>query len=445
MKLLFVSLGCDKNLVDSEFMLGMLEEDHVTITDSEEEADVIIINTCCFISDAKEESIQTILDMAEYKKKGSLKGLIVTGCLAQRYREDIETEIPEVDAIIGTNSYDSIVEAVHEVLAGHHFKEIKPLEGLPRTGKKRLLTTGGHFAYLKIAEGCDKHCTYCIIPSIRGNYRSIDMDALVEQAQDLADQGVKELNLIAQETTVYGTDLYGKKMIGELLDRLNAISGIVWIRILYCYPEEIDDDFIDAILRNSKVCHYLDMPIQHCSDRILKRMGRRTSKKELVSIITKLRDRIPDICLRTTLITGFPGETVEDHEEMMQFVNDMELDRLGVFTYSIEEGTPAAEFDDQLDEETKKTWQDELMELQQEVVFDKNETYKDLETWALVEGQVAGENVYIARTYRDAPNIDGYVFVHTDEVLVSGDFIRVRITGAFEYDLMGELIDEFTK
>ncbi|MFV0464840.1 MAG: 30S ribosomal protein S12 methylthiotransferase RimO [Lachnospiraceae bacterium] len=445
MKLLFVSLGCDKNLVDSENMLGLLDADHVTITDYEDEADIIIINTCCFINDAKEESIQTILDMAEYKKSGNLKGLIVTGCLAQRYREEIEKEIPEVDAILGTNSYHLIVEAVHQVMEGHHYQAFYTLEGLPKTENQRLLTTGGHFAYLKIAEGCDKHCTYCIIPSIRGSYRSVDLDTLITQAKMLASQGVKELNLVAQETTLYGLDLYGKKMIGELLDQLNQISGIVWIRILYCYPEEIDDEFIDAIRRNSKVCHYLDMPIQHCSDTILKRMGRRTSKHELEEIISRIRTKIPDICLRTTLITGFPGETQEDHEEMLQFVNDMEFDRLGVFTYSAEEGTPAADFLDQLDEETKLNWRDELMELQQEVAFDKNETLKDLETWAIIEGQVADEQVYIARTYRDAPNIDGFVFIHTDEVLVTGDYVRVRITGAYEYDLIGELIDEFTK
>lgn len=440
MKLLFISLGCDKNLVDSEYMLGMLAADGVTITDDETEADIIVINTCCFINDAKEESIQTILDMARYKEEGKLKALIVTGCLAQRYQEEIETEIPEVDAILGTNSYDSIVEAVHQVLKGNEYRNFKTLEGLPSIDTKRTLTTGGHYAHLKIAEGCNKHCTYCIIPSIRGAYRSVPIEELVAQAKELAASGVKELILVAQETTLYGVDLYGQKSLPRLLDALNEIPGIYWIRILYCYPEEIDEELIDAILRNQKVCHYLDMPIQHSCDTILKRMGRRTNQDDLVRIIRRLRERIPDICLRTTLICGFPGETEELHEELMQFVNDMEFDRLGVFTYSPEEGTPAETFLDQVEEETKLDWQEAVMELQQEVSYDKNESLKGKELWAFIEGKVADENAYIGRTYRDAPGIDGYVFIHTDETLVTGDFVKVRITGAYEYDLIGEML-----
>jgi len=440
MKLLFISLGCDKNLVDSEFMLGMLEADGITITDNEAEADIIIINTCCFINDAKEESINTILEMAKYKEEGNLKGLIVTGCLAQRYQEEIRTEIPEVDAILGTNSYDAIVDAVHDVLNGNGYTNVGTLEGLPLLSTSRTLTTGGHYAHLKIAEGCNKHCTYCIIPSIRGEYRSVPIETLVAQAKDLAEKGVKELILVAQETTLYGIDLYGKKSLGRLLDELNKISGLYWIRILYCYPEEIDDELIDAIIRNDKVCHYLDMPIQHASDAILKRMGRKTNQKDIITIVEKLRERIPDICLRTTLICGFPGETEEMHEELMQFVNDMEFDRLGAFAYSPEEGTPAEKFPDQVDEELKLDWQDAVMELQQEVSFDKNEELKGREMWAFIEGKVADENAYIGRTYRDAPGIDGYVFINTDEELVTGDFVKVRITGAYEYDLIGEIV-----
>lgn len=439
MKLLFISLGCDKNLVDSEFMLGMLEADGITITDEEADADIIVINTCCFINDAKEESIQTILEMAEYKKDGSLKGLIVAGCLAQRYQKEIEEEIPEVDAILGTNSYDGIVEAVHKVLDGQKYENIKTLEGLPSIQTKRLVTTGGHYAHLKIAEGCNKHCTYCIIPKIRGEYRSVPMEDLVAQASELAASGVKELILVAQETTLYGIDLYGRKSLPALLEKLNDITGIQWIRIMYCYPEEIDDTLMDAILKNKKVCHYLDIPIQHSCDEILKRMGRKTSHDDLVNIIRKLRERIPDICLRTTLICGFPGETDEMHEELMQFVNDMEFDRLGAFAYSPEEGTPAEQFLDQVPEEKKLDWQDDVMELQQEIAFDKNESLKGKEIWAFIEGKVADENAYIARSYRDAPGIDGYVFVHTQETLVTGDFIKVTITGALEYDLIGEV------
>lgn len=440
-KLFFISLGCDKNLVDAEYMLGMLAADDITITDEEKEADVIVINTCCFIGDAKEESIQTILDMAEYKKTGSLKGLIVTGCLAQRYRSEIKEEIPEVDAVLGTNSYDGIVEAVHKVLKGTRYENFRELKGFPPLEKKRMLTTGGHYAYLKIAEGCDKHCTYCVIPSIRGEYRSVPLEELAAQAKELVSLGVKELILVAQETTLYGIDLYGKKSLGRLLDELNRISGLYWIRILYCYPEEIDTELIDAILRNEKVCHYLDMPIQHSCDEVLKKMGRRTSHKELVAIIEGLRKKIPDICIRTTLICGFPGETDEMHEELMQFVNDMEFDRLGAFTYSPEENTPAFSFPDQIEEEIKQNRRDAVMELQQEISFDKNEEIKGTELWVMIEGQVADENAYIGRTYRDAPEVDGYVFINTDKTLITGDFVKVKITGAYEYDLIGEIIE----
>ena len=439
MKLLFVSLGCDKNLVDTEYMLGMLQADGIEITNDEAEADIIIVNSCCFINDAKEESINTILEMAEYKKTGSLKALIVTGCLAQRYQEEIKTEIPEVDAILGTNSYDDIVNAVHEALEGHFYKNCGTLEGLPTLKNKRSVTTGGHFAYLKIAEGCNKHCTYCIIPSIRGKYRSVPMEDLVAQAKELVENGAKEIILVAQETTLYGVDLYGNKSLHKLLDELNKIPGLFWIRIMYCYPEEIYEELIDSMIRNEKVCHYLDMPIQHSNDTMLRRMGRKTSHDDLVNIITHLRERIPDITLRTTLICGFPGETEEMHEELMQFINDMEFDRLGAFAYSSEEGTPAAEFPDQVEEEKKQSWRDEVMELQEEVIFDKNDEMMDRELYVFVEGQVDG-GAYVGRTYRDAPDVDGYLFINTDEILMTGDIVKVKVIGAYEYDLIGEII-----
>ena len=440
MNILFISLGCDKNLVDSEVMLGLLDKKGYQIVDSEEDADIIVVNTCCFIHDAKEESIQTILEMAEYKKEGKLKALIVTGCLAQRYQQEIIDEIPEVDAVLGTTSYDHIVEAVEEALAGNGHVVLEDVDALPDVKEKRLVTTGGHYAYMKIAEGCDKHCTYCIIPKLRGNYRSVPMEKLLAEAKDLADQGVKELILVAQETTVYGKDLYGEKSLHKLLRELCKISGIQWIRILYCYPEEIYDELIQTIKEENKVCHYLDLPIQHASDVVLKRMGRRTSKAQLVEIIEKLRKEIPDISLRTTLITGFPGETQEQHEELKDFVDEMEFDRLGVFTYSPEEDTPAATMTEQIPEEVKEERQAELMELQQEIAFDLAEDMVGREVLVMIEGKVADENAYVGRTYKDAPNVDGLIFINTDEELMSGDFARVRVTGALEYDLIGELI-----
>ena len=440
MNILFISLGCDKNLVDSEVMLGLLDKKGYQIVDSEEDADIIVVNTCCFIHDAKEESIQTILEMAEYKKEGKLKALIVTGCLAQRYQQEIIDEIPEVDAVLGTTSYDHIVEAVEEALAGNGHVVLEDVDALPDVKEKRLVTTGGHYAYMKIAEGCDKHCTYCIIPKLRGNYRSVPMEKLLAEAKDLADQGVKELILVAQETTVYGKDLYGEKSLHKLLRELCKISKIQWIRILYCYPEEIYDELIQTIKEENKVCHYLDLPIQHASDAVLKRMGRRTSKAQLVKIIEKLRKEIPDISLRTTLITGFPGETQEQHEELKDFVDEMEFDRLGVFTYSPEEDTPAATMTEQIPEEVKEDRQAELMELQQKIAFDLAEDMVGREVLVMIEGKVADENAYVGRTYKDAPNVDGLIFINTDEELMSGDFARVRVTGALEYDLIGELI-----
>lgn len=440
MKILFISLGCDKNLVDTEVMLGMLASRGYEMTNDEQEADIIVINTCCFIHDAKEESIQNILEMAEYKKNGSAKALIVTGCMAERYRQEILDEISEVDEVLGTTAYDRILDAVDAALAGQHEVMTADLDALPLPETKRLVTTGGHFAYLKIAEGCDKHCTYCIIPKIRGNFRSVPMERLLKEAQDLAEQGVKELILVAQETTLYGKDLYGEKSLPKLLRELCKISGIRWIRILYCYPEEITDELIQVMKEEPKICHYLDLPIQHANDTILKRMGRRTSKQELIDIVQKLRKEIPDICLRTTLITGFPGETQEQHEEVMEFIDTLEFDRLGAFTYSPEEDTPAATFEDQIDEEVKEDRQADIMELQQEIAFDKAEDMIGREVLVMIEGKVADENAYVGRTYRDAPNVDGLIFINTDVELISGDFAKVKVTGALDYDLIGELI-----
>ena len=447
MKLLFISLGCDKNLVDSEVMLGELSKRGYSFTEDETEADIIVINTCCFINDAKEESINTILEMAEYKMSGSCKALIVTGCLAQRYRQEIIDEIPEVDAVLGTTSFDHICEAVENALGGQHLTKFDDLQKLVKSENHRILTTGGHYAHLKIAEGCDKHCTYCIIPKIRGTYRSVPMEELLEEAKYLVSQGVKELILVAQETTLYGVDLYGEKSLHKLLRELCKIHGLYWIRIQYCYPEEIYDELIQTIAEEPKICHYLDLPIQHCNDAILKRMGRRTNKQQLIDKIEQLREAIPDIALRTTLIAGFPGETAEAHEEMMQFVNDMEFDRLGCFAYSAEEDTPAATFTDQVPQELKEVWRDDIMELQSEVCADLAEDMIGSELYVMVEGKVADEPAYIGRTYKDAPGVDGYIFIQTGEALMSGDFVKVKVTGAIDYDLIGEIADadEFTE
>ena len=442
MNIFFVSLGCDKNLVDSENMLGILHESGHQIINEEEEADIIIVNTCCFINDAKEESINTILEMAQYKKSGKLKALIVAGCLAERYREEILTEIPEVDALLGTASFPKILEVVEEITEGGQQVHFEALDRIPKLSTRRLLTSGTYTAYLKIAEGCDKHCTYCVIPSVRGNYRSVPMESLIEEANYLASQGVKEIILVAQETTLYGTDLYGKKLLPKLLEELSKIDGIAWIRILYCYPEEITDELIEVIRKEEKVIPYLDIPIQHASDRILKLMGRRTDQADLIRVINKLRKEIPGIVLRTTLITGFPTETEEDHQELMDFVRDMKFERLGVFTYSKEEDTPAAKLKPQILAKVKKQRQKDLMKLQQANVFENSEKQIGKIFDVLVEGRVADEEkVYIGRTYMDAPQVDGYIFFSSDEELISGDFVKVKVTSAKDYDLVGELVE----
>ena len=445
MNLLFISLGCDKNLVDTEKMLGILGGEGYSFVDDESDADVIVVNTCCFIGDAKEESVNTILEMAELKKSGRLKALIVTGCLAERYKNEITEEIPEVDAVLGTTSYEEIAGAIREALKGEKTLVFKDIDAPVGKETKRLVTTGGHYAFLKIAEGCDKRCTYCIIPYLRGRYRSVPMEQLEKEARELADQGVKELILVAQETTLYGKDLYGEKKLPELLRRLSSIPGIQWIRLQYCYPEEITDELIETIKNEEKVCHYLDIPIQHASDAILKRMGRRTSNKEIRELVAKLRREIPDIALRTTFISGFPGETEEDHEILMEFVDDMEFDRLGVFAYSPEEDTPAYSLKDQVADEGKEERRAEIMELKQDIAFEKSESMKGSVLEVMIEGKVADENAYVGRTYMDSPGVDGLIFVNTGLSLMSGDFVRVRVTGALEYDLIGEVEDEFTE
>lgn len=442
MKILFISLGCDKNLVDSEVMLGLIQEKGYEITNDETLADIIVINTCCFINDAKEESINTILEMAEYKKNGQLKALIVTGCLAERYKEEIQEEIEEVDAVLGTTSYEKIVDVIEEVLSGkNHIQTFENINYLPKLSK-RINTTGGYYSYLKIAEGCNKHCTYCIIPKIRGDYRSVPMEQILLEAKALVANGVKELMLVAQETTLYGVDLYGEKRLPKLLKELCKIEGLEWIRILYCYPEEITDELIAVIKEEEKICNYLDIPVQHGSDNVLKRMGRRTNRQELIDIVTKLRKEIPDITLRTTLITGFPGETEEDHEQLKEFVKLLRFDRLGVFTYSPEEDTPAAMMEEQIDETVKEQRRNELMEIQQAIAFEQAEEmlYKKLRV--MIEGKLPEENVFIGRTYKDAPNVDGFIFVKSSHELISGEFVTVFVTDAKEYDLIGEAVWE---
>ena len=442
MKILFVSLGCDKNLVDTENMLGILKNKGFEFTDDEWEADIIAINTCCFIGDAKQESINTILEMAEHKKDARCKVLVVAGCLAHRYQDEIIKEIPEVDAFVGTSSYDKIVDMINSVLEEKGISNfVEDANRMPMVEADRIVTTPGYYEYLKIAEGCDKHCTYCVIPKVRGSFRSFPIEYLVNQTKKLVEGGVKEIILVAQETTLYGVDLYGKKSLPKLLHNLGLIEGLEWIRILYCYPEEINDELIEAIKNEPKVCHYLDMPIQHASDNILKRMGRRTSKQELTDIVAKLRREIPDIALRTTLITGFPGETDVDHEEVMQFIDECEFDRLGVFTYSREEDTVAAQMPDQIDEEIKEKYRDELMQLQQEISADRSAAMIGRIVRVTIEGFIPEDNTYVGRSYKDAPNVDGLVFVECDRELMSGDFIDVKITGSTEYDLIGTIVE----
>lgn len=441
MNIYFVSLGCDKNLVDSEMMITSLRKNGFVLTDDIEEADVIVVNTCCFIGDAKEESINTLIEMGGYKD-GRCKLLVAAGCLAQRYHNEIKEDIPEVDLIVGTMGYEDLSDKINEALEGTGVLEsLKDIDYLPTPLTDRDSMSGGYYAYLKIAEGCDKCCTYCVIPKVRGHYRSVPMDNLIAQAKHLVNNGAKELILVAQETTLYGKDIYGEKSLPKLLDELSKIDELKWIRILYCYPEEITDELIDAIKRNPKVCNYLDMPIQHGADDVLRRMGRWTNREQIENTVSKLRKEIPDIVLRTTLITGFPGETEEDFEQLKEFVEKMQFDRLGVFTYSREEDTPATEMVEQIEEEIKASRRDEIMQIQQDIAFDKSNSRVGEIYEVMIEGKLPEEGVYIARTYMDAPDVDGYVFIQSDYNFDSGDFVKVEITRSDEYDLIGEIID----
>lgn len=450
MNILMVSLGCDKNLCDSETMLGLLQANNYNITNDEEQADAVIVNTCSFIKDAMEESINTILEMAELKKK-NLKYLIVAGCLAERYKDEIFSEIPEIDACLGTTTFDKIVSVIKELEENdtnsfpQKVSNFDSIDRLADSCVQKVITSGTFMGYLKIAEGCNKYCTYCIIPHIRGKFRSVPMEELIAQATYMASQGISELVLVAQETTSYGIDLYGEKQLPKLVHELGLIEGIKVIRLLYCYPEEITDAMIQMFIDEPKLAHYIDMPLQHSEDAILKRMGRHTDKASIIEVIHKLRKAVPDIALRTTFIAGFPGETEEHHQKLLEFIDEIEFDRLGVFTYSREEGTPAANFPDQVDEELAVRWQKEIMELQQEISEDKNLSMIGSVITVVIEGYDPSVDAYVGRSYKDAPNVDGLVFVHCDYELMSGTYIDVRITEAGPYDLIGEIVDEFTE
>ena len=448
MNILMVSLGCDKNLCDSEAMLGLLAKHNYNITNDEQEADAIIVNTCSFIKDAMEESVNTVLEMAKLKQQ-NLKYLIVTGCMAQRFKDEIFDEIPEIDACLGTSSFDKILDVIEELKARDGIEdaeEISVYDDIDRlatiTESNKVITSGTFMGYLKIAEGCDKFCTYCVIPHIRGHYRSVPMEQLLKEAEYMASQGIEELVLVAQETTCYGKDLYGEKRLHVLVHELAKIEGIKWIRLMYCYPEEIYDELIDCFKEEPKLLHYIDMPMQHSEDAILKRMGRRTDRASIETVIGKLREAAPGIAIRTSLIAGFPGETQEDHEALMAFLDEQELDRVGVFTYSREDGTPAATFENQIDEETAEQWRNEIMELQQEISLDKNETFVGMIMQVIIEGYSSDDDVYVGRTYRDAPGVDGLVFVNCDYELMSGQIVDVRINEVGPYDMIGGIVDE---
>lgn len=448
MNILMVSLGCDKNLCDSEAMLGLLAKHNYNITNDEQEADAIIVNTCSFIKDAMEESVNTVLEMAKLKQQ-NLKYLIVTGCMAQRFKDEIFDEIPEIDACLGTSSFDKILDVIEELKARDGIEdaeEISVYDDIDRlatiTESNKVITSGTFMGYLKIAEGCDKFCTYCVIPHIRGHYRSVPMEQLLKEAEYMASQGIEELVLVAQETTCYGKDLYGEKRLHVLVRELAKIDGIKWIRLMYCYPEEIYDELIDCFKEEPKLLHYIDMPMQHSEDAILKRMGRRTDCASIEAVIGKLREAAPDIAIRTSLIAGFPGETQEDHEALMAFLDEQELDRVGVFTYSREDGTPAATFENQIDEETAGQWRNEIMELQQEISLDKNETFVGKIMQVIIEGYSSDDDVYVGRTYRDAPGVDGLVFMNCDYELMSGQIVDVRINEVGPYDMIGGIVDE---
>ncbi len=446
-KIAFVSLGCDKNTVDSEIMIQLLAEKGYEIVKEDDQAEVIVVNTCGFIQDAKEESINTLIEMGQYKESGKLKALVATGCLAERYADQIFEELPEVDAVVGTGSYEKIVDVVEELIHGGRGIRAQEDAGQRDLGyRKRVLTTPGYYGYVKIAEGCDNRCTYCVIPKLRGPFRSRKEEDILREVRDMAEEGVKELMIVAQDITKYGKDLDGVSRLPELLKKIAQVDGIHWIRLLYCYPEDITPELIQVIAEEPKIVHYVDMPIQHCSDGVLKRMGRHHTKQQLLDVIQALRKAVPDIALRTTLITGFPGETEEDFQEMLEFIQEVRFDRLGVFAYSQEEDTPAARMPDQIPEEEKERRKDILMELQQRISSEKSQEMVGESLEVIIEGQIPGEEeeegtkVYSARTYRDAPDIDGFLFLSSSQEYLSGDFVQAQVVGAYEYDLMG--VDE---
>lgn len=442
-KVALVSLGCSKNLVDSEVMLNILSNNNYKLTQDASKADVIIVNTCGFIESAKQESIDNIIELGQLKKNGNCKVLIASGCLAERYKEDLANEMPELDAVIGTGDYKNILDVIESAMAGSKVIKYGNQENVDIHELPRVISTIASSTYLKIAEGCDNRCTYCIIPKLRGKYRSRKFEDILKEAKQLSAQGIKELNVIAQDTTRYGMDLYGKYRIAELLDELSKIEGIEWIRLLYSYPDEFDDNLINIIATNDKVCKYLDIPIQHASNRILKRMGRRTTKEEIMDLIKKLRNRVPNIALRTSLIVGFPGESEEDFKELVDFIKEVKFDRLGVFTYSREEDTPAYQMEEQVDDEIKLKRQERIMLLQSDISLDNNHKMVGKMLKVLIEGKQGKK--YFGRSYKDAPEIDGNVFFSSKEKHKPGDFTYVKIIEAAEYDLIGEEINEYSK
>lgn len=438
------TLGCSKNQVDSEMMLGLFQGAKYLRAATPEEADIILVNTCGFIEKAKEESIETILSLAELRSSGSCKALLVTGCLAERYADELSKEIPEVDAFIGTTQFDQVVTVAHQVMGQHQTVIVTgDIDKELDDSIQRVLLSPSYTAFLKIAEGCDNFCTYCIIPKLRGKYRSRELEDIVREAEGLAKQGIKELVVIAQDTTRYGQDKYGESRLPQLLERLNGIQGLEWIRLQYCYPDAITDALVEAIRSLDKVCKYIDIPIQHCNDTILKRMNRHTSRAQILDVISKLRTAIPEIAIRTTLIVGFPGETEAQFEELMAFVEENRFERLGAFAYSQEEDTPAALLDGQIDEDVKQERLNRLMALQQSVSLGNQERWVGKTLKALIEEKVEGESVYIGRTQFDSPEVDGCIYVNTAAALKPGEILLVRVTDAMEYEWVGVPEDEY--
>lgn len=436
------SLGCAKNLVDSEVMMGLLQKYDYKLTGNEYEADIIIVNTCAFIDDAKQESIDTIIELGRLKKSGNCKVLVVAGCLGERYAKEVLDELDEVDAVVGTSKYTEIIKVIDHALKGKKIIESGDINVAISEDLPRILSTPKHTAYLKISEGCDNYCTYCIIPKLRGAYRSREMEHIIEEAKDMVQKGVKEIVIIAQDTSVYGVDLYGEYKISELLRKLCEIDELKWIRLLYCYPDKITDELIHVIAEEEKICEYLDLPLQHCNNDILKRMNRKLTKEHILEVMNKLRSKVTNMHLRTSLIVGFPGETEEQFEELKEFVTEMKFDRLGVFTYSKEEGTPAANFKDQVPEEIKNQRRDEIMMIQKEISFQKNLEKIGNIYDILVEEKVEGEDVYVGRSRYDASDVDCVVYFDCAKQIELGSFVQVKITDTLEYDLLGEIINE---